>query len=156
MLPRLRALLALPALAILLVPSSPAKGAEGALLEKTVAVPRENAIPLDLTYQRTTLTTVETHNDPKASDIDEAKATDPKDNTFLIVRFRYRSEDYVKHHVKLRVVFLTEGGGVIGDAGRSATLDPGTRDDTVSFPMKIKTLDWPKASSLKVTATFLD
>ncbi len=133
-----------------------ALAAGGQLLEKTVSVPRETAMPLDLTYGRATLTTVETHNDPKPSDIDEAKATDPKDNTFLIVRFRYKSDDYVKHKVKLRTVLLTEDGAVVGEAGRSATLDPNVKDDTVSYPMKIKTLDWPKAAKMKVIASFLD
>jgi hypothetical protein len=151
-----RALAALTILLSLVVPAPRAGAADGALLEKTIAVPRETAVPLDLTYEKTTLTTVETHNDPKASDLDEARAVDPKDITFLIVRFRYRSDDFVKHKVNLRTVLLTEEGAVVGEAGRSATLDPRKKDDTVSFPMKIKTLDWPKATSMKVTASFLD
>lgn len=146
----------LPAALALLAAASLAGPADAALLEKIVDVPRETAIPVDLTYQRVTITTVETHNDPQPSDVDEAKQTDPGDKTFLIVRFRYKSDEYVKHRVKLHVVLLDAQGEVLGDASRRATLDPGVKEDTVSFPMKVKTLDWPKAAKMKVIASFLD
>ena len=135
--------------------SRSAFAADGALLEKTIDVPREQAETLDLTYQQATLTTVETHNDPKADDIKEAREKDPTDHTMLLIRFRYKNGDYTKHKVKLRAVFLDEAGAVIGDAGRTGTLHAGKMDDTITFPMRVKTLDWPKAVKMKVIASFL-
>jgi hypothetical protein len=135
--------------------SHAATAADGALLEKTIDVPRENAVPLDLTYEQATLMTVETHNDPKQDDIKEAREKDPTDHTLLLIRFRYKNSDYTKHKVKLRAIFLDEAGAVIGDAGRTGTLDAGKLDDTITFPMRVKTLDWPKAAKMKVIASFL-
>ena len=135
--------------------SRSAFAADGALLEKTIDVPREHAETLDLTYQQATLTTVETHNDPKADDIKEAREKDPTDHTMLLIRFRYKNGDYTNHKVKLRAVFLDEAGAVIGDAGRTGTLRAGKMDDTITFPMRVKTLDWPKAVKMKVIASFL-
>ena len=132
-----------------------AQAADGILLEKTIDVPREHAEPLDLTYQQATLTTVETQHDPKADDIKEAREKDPNDHTMLLIRFRYKNADYTKHRVKLRAIFLDEAGAVVGDAGRTGTMDAGKMDDTITFPMRVKTLDWPKAAKLKVIASFL-
>ncbi|MEO6324197.1 MAG: hypothetical protein ABIT01_14675 [Thermoanaerobaculia bacterium] len=132
-----------------------ANAADGALLETTVDVPREHAVNVDLTFQQATITTVETHNDPKSDDVKEAREKDPTDHTMMLIRFRYKNADYTKHKVKLRVVFLDEAGAVVGDAGRTGTLDAGKMDDTITFPMRVKTLDWPRATKLKVIASFL-
>jgi hypothetical protein len=142
--------------AALVLAARPAGAAQGALLEKTVDVPRDKAIPVAITYGRATLNTVESINDPNASDVADATAKDPKDVTFLIIRFRYDSDDYMKHKVKLHTILLDEAGGVVADASHSATMDPKVKDDTISFPMKVRTVDWPKATKMKVLATFLD
>ncbi len=139
----LAAVLALPVLA------------SGPLLEKDVEVPRDTRIPVGLVWEKCTLIDVETHNGPDAKTIEAAKAHDPKDVTFLLVRFRYSNADWVDHRVRLRAVFLDAKGDVVGDAGRTATMDKGKDDDTISFPMKIKTVDWPAAAKLHVTASFL-
>jgi hypothetical protein len=52
-------------------------------------------------------------------------------------------------------VLLDANGNVVGDAGRTATMDKGKDSDTISFPMKMKTVDWPEAKKLHVTASFL-
>ena len=137
--------------AILAVPAF----AAGPLLEKDVDVPRENRLAVGLVWEKCSLIDVETHNAPEAKVVEAAKANDPKDVTFLLVRFRYANTDWVDHRVRLRAVLLDESGNVVGDAGRTATMDKGQEDDTISFPMKIRTVDWPAAKKLHITASFL-
>lgn len=129
--------------------------AAGPLLEKDVDVPRDTRIALDIAWEKCTLVDVETHNAPDAKMVEAAKTNDPKDVTILFVRFRYANADWVDHRVRIRAVFLDGNGNVVGDAGRTATMDKGQTDDTISFPMKIKTVDWPEAKKLHVTASFL-
>jgi hypothetical protein len=129
--------------------------AAGPLLEKDVDVPRDTRIAVGIGWEKCSLIDVETHNAPDAKMVESAKANDPKDLTFLLVRFRYANSDWVDHRVRLRAVLLDESGNVVGDAGRTATMDKGQEDDTISFPMKIRTVDWPAAKKLHVTASFL-
>ena len=98
---------------------------------------------------------VETQNDPDEKLVNAAKERDPKDLTFLLVRFRYTNTDWIDHRVRLRAVLLDASGNVLADAGRTGTMDKGQTEDTLSFPMKIKTVDWPNAAKMKVTASFL-
>ena len=132
-----------------------AVAAGGPLLEKEVEVPRTTRIPLDLTWEKCVLVDVETQNDPDEKVVNAAKERDPKDLTFLLVRFRYTNTDWVDHRVRLRAVLLDGSGNVIADAGRTGTMDKGQTSDTLSFPMKLKTVDWPNAVKMKVTASFL-
>jgi hypothetical protein len=129
--------------------------AAGPLLEKDVDVPRETRVAVGLVWEKCTLIDVETHNAPDAKMVEAAKAHDPKDVAFLLVRFRYANTDWVSHKVRLRAVLLDANGIVVGDAGRTATMDKGKDEDTISFPMKIRTVDWPEAKKLHVTASFL-
>ncbi len=133
--------------------ASPAFAA-GPLLEKDVAVPRDTRVDVGLVWEKCTLLDVETHNGPDVKTVEAAKAHDPKDVTILFVRFRYANADWVDHRVRLRAVLLDDSGNVVGDAGRTATMDKGQKDDTISFPMKIRTVDWPAAVKLHVTASF--
>jgi len=141
--------------ALSLLSSRPAPAETGKLLEATVDVPRETRVDLDLSYEKSSLLWIESHNDPQASDVSEAKEKDPKDITFVLFRFHYKNADYVKHKVKIRAILLDADGGVLGEGGRSGALDAQKADDTLTFPMKIKTLDWPKATKMKLVVTFL-
>jgi hypothetical protein len=132
-----------------------AAGAGGPLLEKEVEVPRATSIPLDLKWEKCVLLDVEMQNDPSDKTVQAAKDHDPKDLTFLLVRFRYANADWVDHRVRLRAVLLDGSGNVLADAGRTGTLDKNETDDTLSFPMKVKTVDWGNAQKMKVTASFL-
>ena len=139
---------------LLAVLAAPAFAA-GPLLEKDVDVPRDTRIAVGLVWEKCTLVDVETHNAPDEKMVQSAKANNPTDLTFLLVRFRYANDDWVDHRVRLRAVLLDGDGNVVGDAGRTATMDKGQKDDTITFPMKIKTVDWPAAKKLHVTASFL-
>ena len=134
--------------------ASNAAAAGGPLLEKEVEVPRATRIPLDLTWEKCVLVDVETQNDPGDKAIQAAKEHDSK-VTFLLVRFRYANTDWIDHRVRLRAVLLDASGNVLADAGRPGTMDKGKTDDTLSFLMKVKTVDWPNAVKMKVTASFL-
>jgi hypothetical protein len=129
--------------------------AGGPLLEKEIDVPRTTRIPLGLTWEKCVLVDVETLNDPDEKIVKAAQDKDPKDLTFLLVRFRYTNTDWVDHRVRLRAVLLDASGNVVGDAGRTGTMDKGEKGDTLSFPMKLRTVDWPNAAKMKVTASFL-
>ena len=118
----------------LVAPSAAAAG--GPLLEKEIEVPRATRIPLEMTWEKCALVDVETQNDPGDKAVQAAKEHDPKDLTFLLVRFRYRNTDWIDHRVRLRAVLLDAGGNVVADAGRTGTMDKGQTDDTLSFPMK--------------------
>jgi len=132
-----------------------ALAAGGPLLEKEIEVPRATRIPLDMAWEKCVLVDVETQNDPNEKVVQAAKDNDPKDLTFLLVRFRYQNTDWVDHRVRLRAVLLDASGNVLADAGRTGTMDKGQTSDTLSFPMKLKTVDWPNAVKMKVTASFL-
>ena len=129
--------------------------AAGPLLEKDVDVPRATRIDVGLVWEKCTLIDVESHNAPDEKMVQSAKANDPKDLTFLLMRFRYANSDWVDHRVRVTAVLLDAEGNVVGDASHTATMDKGQKDDTISFPMKIKTVDWPAAKKLHVTASFL-
>jgi hypothetical protein len=139
--------------ALLAAPAAFAAG--GPLLEKEIDVPRTTRIPLDLTWEKCALIDVETQNDPDEKIVKAAQDHDPKDLTFLLVRFHYANSDWVDHRVRLRAVLLDASGNVVADAGRTGTLDKGQTSDTLSFPMKLRTVDWPNAVKMKVTASFL-
>ena len=132
-----------------------ALAAGGPLLEKEIEVPRTTRIPLGLTWEKCVLVDVETQNDPDEKVVQAAKDHDPKDLTFLLVRFRYANSDWVDHRVRLRAVLLDASGNVVADAGRTGTMDKSQTSDTLSFPMKLRTVDWPNAVKMKVTASFL-
>ncbi len=135
--------------------AAPALFAAGPLLEKDVDVPRDTRIDVGLVWEKCTLIDVETHNAPDAKMVENAKANDPKDLTFLLVRFRYANSDWVDHRVRLTAVLLDAEGIVVGDASHTATMDKSQKDDTISFAMKMKTVDWPAAKKLRITASFL-
>jgi len=139
--------------ACLAAPMALASG--GPLLEKEIEVPRATRIPLDLTWGKCVLVDVETQNDPGDKAVQAAEENDPKDHTFLLVRFRYKNSDWIDHRVRLRAVLLDASGNIVADAGRTGTMDKGQTSDTLSFPMKLRTVDWPNAVKMKVTASFL-
>jgi len=152
----LRSALACIAASVALCLGAPnAAAAGGPLLEKEIEVPRATRIPLDMTWEKCALVDVETQNDPNAREVQAAKENDPKDLTFLLVRFRYKNTDWIDHRVRLRAVLLDANGNVVADAGRTGTMDKGQTDDTLSFPMKLRTADWPNAVKMRVTASFL-
>jgi hypothetical protein len=144
------------ALAAALLAALPALAEKGALVEKSVDVPRERQVTVDIPYEKAALTTVESVNDPTERDMRDARETDPNDATLVLLRFHYKNDDYFKHKVKLRAVLLDAKDGVLAEGGRTATLDAQQTDDTITFPLKVKTLDWPGAAKLKVIATFLN
>ena len=150
-------LLTLPVLGILgVVIAAPVALAEGAFFDKQVDVPRSERVPVEISFEKATLTFVESQNDPREKDVKDAAEKDPDDKTWVILRFHYKNDGYVKHRVKLRIVLVGEKGEAYAEEGRSSTLDAQQKDDTISFPIRVKTLDWPKAKGLKIFATFLD
>ena len=151
----LRSTLASLAACLVCLAAPSAEAAGGPLLEKEIEVPRATRIPLDLTWEKCALVDVETQNDPDDQAVQAAKEHYPKDLTFLLVRFHYKNTDWVDHRVRLRAVLLDAGGNVLADDGRTGTMDKNQTDDTLSFPMKVRTVDWPNAVKMKVTASFL-
>ena len=140
--------------ALLWAPALP--GAEGTFVEKEVAVPRTEKVPVDLSFQQATLLWVESQHDPQEKDVKDATEKDPADKTWMLIRFTYKNDDYIKHRLQLRVILLGENSEVFGEAERNGTLDAQQKNDTLSFPMRVKTVDWPRANKLKIMVTFLE
>ena len=130
--------------------------AAGKLVEETVDVPRATRVPLTLSFEKSTIFGLESQNDPKPADLEEAKAKDPKDKTWVLLRFFYRNEGWTRQKVKIRVLLLDENGGVLADAGRSTKLAKQKNEDTVMVPLKVVTLDWGRAAKVKLLVTFLE
>ena len=128
----------------------------GRLVEQTVDVPRETRVDLALSFEKATVFGLESQNDPKPEDVEEARAKDPKDKTWVLLRFFYRNEGWTKQKVNLRVLLLDEAGGILADTGRSTKLKKQKTEETITVPMHVKTLDWGAAARVKVLATFLD
>jgi hypothetical protein len=143
------------AAALALLTVAPAAAA-GKLVEETVDVPRATRVPLTLAFEKSSIIAVESQNDPKPEDIEEARTKDPKDKTWVLLRFFYRNEGWTGQKVKVRALLLDEAGGVLADSGRSTTLGKQEKEDTFNIPMKVKTLDWGRAAKMKLLVTFLD
>jgi len=144
------------AAALAFLAAAPPAAAAGKLVEETIDVPRATRIPLTLAHEKAAIFAVESQNDPKAEDVEEARAKDPKDKTWILLRFYYRNDGWTGQKVKVRALLLDEAGGVLADSGRSTTLGKQEKEDTFSIPMKVKTLDWGRAAKMKLLATFLD
>jgi hypothetical protein len=142
--------------ALALLAAAPPAAAAGKLVEDSVAVPRENRVPLALAFEKSTIFAVESQNDPQPADLEEARAKDPDDKTWVLLRFYYRNDGWTRQKVKLRALLLDEAGGVLADVDRSTTLGKQEKEDTFSVPMKVKTLDWGRAANMKILVTFLD
>lgn len=143
------------AVALAFLAAAPA-AAQGKLAEEMAAVPRETRIPLALSFEKAAIFAVESQNDPKPADVEEARAKDPDDKTWVLLRFFYRNDGYTKQKARIRAFLLDENGGVLGEGGRSSTLKKQKSEDTVTFPIRVKTLDWERAARLKVLVTFSD
>ena len=143
--------------ALLALGASGMASAAGKLVELSVDVPRDHRIPLSIAFEKTTVFAVESQNDPKAADVDEAKAKDPGDKTWVPLRFYLRNDGYTKQKLNIQALLLDADGGILAQAkDRSTTVSRLTTEDTLTLPMRVKTLDWPRAAKLKVLVTFLE
>lgn len=131
--------------------------AAGKLAEVTVDVPREHRIPLSIAFEKATVFAVESHNEPKTEDVEEAKAKDPEDRTWVALRFYLRNDGYTKQKVNVQALLLDAEGGVLAQAkDRTTSVARLKAEDTLTLPMRVKTLDWPRAAKLKVQVTFFE
>ena len=142
--------------AILAILATAPAAAAGKLAEATVDVPREHRVPLEFAHEKGAIFALESHNDPKADDLEEARQKDPDDKTWVLLRFYYRNDGWTRQRVKVRALLLDADGGVLADTGRSTKLAKQKPEGTFNIPMKVKTLDWGKAAKMKLLVTFLD
>ncbi|MBL8111562.1 MAG: hypothetical protein JNK60_01655 [Acidobacteria bacterium] len=149
----MKALLRLTFVSLVLAAAPLLAQSKGAFLEKTVDVPRDFRVPVELSYEKARIVSVESAMEPKEKDVKNASE---KDTQIMMLRFYYENPGYVKHKVTLKAVLLDEAGGVVADGSGTRTLDAKTDEDTVSFFVKVKTVDWPRAKQMKVFATFLN
>lgn len=143
-------------LALLALGAAVPAAAAGKLVEETVDVPRDHRIPLAIAFEKTALFAVESNNEPKPDDVDEAKAKDPDDRTWVLLRFYARNDGYTRQKVNVQALLLDADGGVLARAeDRTTRVGKLKQEDTLTLPIRVKTLDWPRAAKLKVVATFL-
>lgn len=128
----------------------------GAFYEKSVDPPRETKVPVGIDHRKGSILWLESHYEPNAKDVARAKEKDPTDKKWMLLRFTYRNDDYVSYKVNLQAVALDENGAVIAEGGRRSSLDARKQEDTISFPLHVRTLDWPKVARVKILATFLN
>ncbi|MBK6406943.1 MAG: hypothetical protein IPF66_19035 [Holophagales bacterium] len=143
------------AAALALLTALPAAAA-GKLVEETVDVPRATRVPLTVAFEKSAIFALESQNDPKPEDVEDARTKDPGDKTWVLLRFYYRNEGWTGQKVKVRALLLDDAGGVLADVGRSTKLGKQEKEDTFNIPMKVKTLDWGRAAKMKLLVTFLD
>ena len=147
--------LLLPALLALAI-ALPAAAA-GKLVEASVDVPREHRVPLSIAFDKASVVAVESHNEPKDADVEEAKAKDPNDRTWVVLRFYLRNDGYTKQKLNIQALLLDAEGGILAQAkDRTTSVSRLTTEDTLTLPIRVKTLDWPRAAKLKVLVTFLE
>lgn len=131
--------------------------AAGKLVEASVDVPREHRVPLSIAFDKASVVAVESHNEPKDADVAEAKAKDPNDRTWVVLRFYLRNDGYTKQKLNIQALLLDAEGGILAQAkDRTTSVSRLTTEDTLTLPIRVKTLDWPRAAKLKVLVTFLE
>jgi hypothetical protein len=144
-------------LALLALGAAAPAAAAGKLVEVSVDVPREHRIPLPIAFEKSSVFAVESHNEPKDGDVAEAKAKDPDDRTWVALRFYLRNDGYTKQKVNIEALLLDADDGILAQAReRTTSIGRLTQEDTLTLPMRVKTLDWPRAAKLKVQVTFLE
>ena len=103
--------------ALALLSALPAAAA-GKLVEETVDVPRATRVPLTISFEKSAVFALESQNDPKPEDVEDARTKDPDDKTWVLLRFYYRNDGWTRQKVKVRALLLDDAGGVLADVDR--------------------------------------
>jgi len=124
--------------------------AEDGQFEKTVKFPR-NPTTLDFTARRCTIRNVIVRNFPDEEDIEKARASDPKDTSWLWWEFEVDNRGPEKLKIKLFVEVLDQGGQIVKTGDRSVTID-GFESDKYRVSTRMRTLDAADSPKARIRA----
>jgi hypothetical protein len=131
-------------------PQKPAEAANPASrLERTVPFRTGESIPLGIVDRLVTIESVEVTDWPKPEDVRKAESK-PADTTKLTVKFSYANRNDEDWKCQYHVAILDDKGKEIGSGEREAGLSGNEESDTNRVSVKLRTLDFPKASRLRV------
>jgi len=131
--------------------ASSGAGGDGAF-EKTIPVPRTADAPLGWTHGKCKVESVTLRNYPDSEDIEEARAKDRDDKTWLWWEFNVENRADRKCRIRLSVEVLDRKGNVLKASDRSGSVSPGEWDDDIRVSTLMKTLDIADAPKVRLRA----
>jgi hypothetical protein len=129
--------------------------AEDGRFDKKIPVPRSASAPLDWTYAKCTVRSVTLRNYPGREDIEDARAQDPDDKSWLWWEFSLDNRGPSDCKVKVWVEVLDKKGDVLKAGDGSATVDAGQIDDSIRVSTLMRTLDIADAPKARVRAEII-
>jgi hypothetical protein len=124
--------------------------AEEGQFEKTIKFPR-NPATLDFTSHKCTIRSIVVRNFPDDEDIEKARASDPKDTSWLWWEFEVDNRGPEKLKLKLFVEVLDKAGQIVKSADRSVTID-GFESDKYRLSTRIRTIDAADSPKVRIRA----
>jgi hypothetical protein len=128
--------------------------AEDGQFEKTIPFPRNRVATLDFTFRKCTIRSVVVRNYPDGEDIEKARASDPKDSSWLWWEFDVDNRGPEKLRIKLFVEVLDKGGQIVKSGDRSVTID-GFESDEYRVSTRMRTLDAADSPKVRIRAQIL-
>jgi hypothetical protein len=125
--------------------------AEDGQFEKTIPFPRDRPAELDWTSRKCVIRSVTVRNYPDGEDIEKARASDPKDSSWLWWVFDVDNRGPEKLKIKLFVEVLDETGKIIKSGDRSVTID-GFESDEYLVSTRMRTIDAADAPRVRIRA----
>ena len=113
--------------------------AEDGHFEKTIPFPRHDVARLDWSFKKCAIQTVQVRNYPDSEDIEKARASDPKDTSWLWWEFAIDNRGSTGCKIKLWVQILDKNGDVVKSSDRKASVDA-FEDDEVRVSTRMRTL----------------
>ncbi len=126
-------------------------GAEEGRFEKTIPLPRNRESVLDWTAYKCTIRTVQVRNYPDDEDIEKARASDPKDSSWLWWEFHVDNRGPSKLAIKFFVEVLDKTGQIVKSGDRSVTID-GFETDEYRVSTRLRTIDAADSPKVRVRA----
>lgn len=120
--------------------------------EKTLPIPRNRDAELNWTHDGCSVESLTLRNIPDEDEIEEARAKDPKDKSWLWWEFNVSNRDTANCRIRLAVEVLDSRGAVIKSSDRTDTVKPGELDDDIRVSTLMKTLDVAEAARVRVRA----
>jgi hypothetical protein len=118
-------------------------------LERVVPFQTNTSTHLGIVEQLVTIDSVEVSDWPKPEKILKAESR-PSDTTSVTVKFTYANRNRNNWKCQYTVAILDDKGNEIGTGVREASLGRNERADTNRVFVKMRTLDFPAASQLRV------
>ena len=141
--------------AALVLPGASARAGESAdakVIERSFPFVGDKDVKVGLKVADVTIDFFRIRNWPDPDDFRKAEK-DLTDKHTMVVEFHYSNHDHDKDYKCKYVVTIPDGkdGKPFGENDRTATLDKGKIDDTNMMFVKMKTIDYKVAKTIKVT-----